>query len=313
MKPQTIIERWGGLGDVCMALAAAKALSWAGQRVGMVTAPEYQELVKACPHVSWVSSTWPENLGQADRCFDLGNCKFGLSKMHQVDAYLEETGLHDPRPGVKTIDLFIEEDMDSRIGEVFPGDGWVALHPSVGDPNRTWAADRWATLARRLQEDGFNVLTIGSASGPDGKGALQIPGVRCAFGLTPLETVALLHRCRALVSCDSGPIQLAGATRCSVVGIYSVVEPECRMPFRFPGTGIRDVAVPCYCPHAPCYQGILDPAVWNEIGAPQRAAGVHLGKIFADWCLLGENTEPFACMKGLAVQTVHAAIKGVLA
>ena len=308
MGRHIVLYRWGGLGDVCMALAAAKALVWAGHEVSLVTAPEYHNLARACPHLSGVYSQWP---GSSEDKIDLGGCRFGTSHLHQVDAYLEACGVSEARRGVKTLDLYIQDQVSAAVEQAFPGDGWVVLHPSVGDPNRTWPATHWAALARRLQEDGHRVLAIGSVPGEDGKGAVSIAGVQCAFGMTPLETVALLHRSKMLVSCDSGPIQLAGATQCSVVGLYSVVSPAVRLPFR--GTWLGDVAVPCYCPHSPCYRKILDPSVWGEVGAPQGMAGIPLGRIFAHWCLLGDNSEPFACMKGLAVQTVHAAINGVLA
>lgn len=307
-KNHIVLGRWGGLGDVCMALAAAKALVWAGNDVSIVTAPEFHELVKACPHISDVYSSWPDG---ADQSIDLGDCAYGLAEVHQVDAYLEAAGFHDDRSGVKTLDLSIPVEITQRVAEAYPGT-WIAIHPSVGDPNRTWPAEHWSALAYRLQGEGFPVLSIGSEPGPDGKGAVHIPGVRSAFGLSPLETVALLHRCKILISCDSGPIQLAGATLCHVVGIYSVVAPERRLPFRL-YSRVRDMAVPCYCPHSPCYRGIKDANTWNQHGRPQREAGVHLGQIFANWCLLGDNIPAFACMHGLSVQTVHAAIKGVLA
>jgi len=305
MCKKIILSRFGGLGDVCMAMCAAQAIAGVRWEVHLQTAPEYFALAHACPAIKSVFTDIPLELKDA-LLVNLGAAIHGLRGEHEVDSFLEEIPGEVPSHCAKKLLIDIEGDLTYR-----PTPFDVILHASVGDPNRTWHPKKWQELGDRLQEDGLTVACTGKDPDKTGKGAYRLDKMPCYFDLSHLETISLLRQCRAFVSCDSGPIQLAGATDCAIVGIYSAVAAKNRMPFRhYPA---RNIAVPCYCPHAPCYEKACVDEVWKEHAAPKLQAGQHLGKALADWCLAGEYEETFGCMSSLSVQTVHAAIVAALA
>jgi ADP-heptose:LPS heptosyltransferase len=288
------INRQGGLGDVVMALCAAHAIHFSGHEIILATDPKYHELAHACPSVREVV------IGGG---IDLNPAKYGLSVLHQVDAYLADLGFIEPDSANKFLQL------DRNISSQVPNK--IALHPGIGDVNRTWPTENWLELANRLKANGNHVVIIGSKVGSDGRGAINLLGFDSAWGVSHLELVELLDTCKVLVSTDSGPIQLAGATDCSVVGIYSVVKGRNRLPYRSTSNKGKNLEVPCKCPHHPCYQKIQYGASWAAYGEPLLAIGMPLGEVFGRWCVNCE--QPYRCMEDLTVEEVHAKINEALA
>lgn len=282
------IQRTGGLGDVCMALCAAKALTRVGYEVNFVTHPQYVELASACPHVKNVMIR-PEG-----PFVDLNPAMYGLSSTHESLAFFYQSGIIETAIGLVpndlSLDLSVPQKAIDKADELFPGQDFIALHAPGVDANRTWPFENWINLAGQLIMDGYTPIFIGEDK-----------------GLSHLETVALLRKCKALVSCDSGPIQLAGAApECSVVGLYSVVPPERRKPFgakAFIGLGAEE------CPFYPCYDHMKNDKFWQEYMQPRINAGVPLAKCFGDWCL---NEDRYSCMKNLTVDRALKAVESLL-
>jgi heptosyltransferase-2 len=84
---------------------------------------------------------------------------------------------------------------------------FAALAPGKLDPARRWPADRFAALARWLQEThGLMPIVLGDANDP------ALPGTLDLRGRTTLrQAAAVLARCRLFVGNDSGLMHLAAA------------------------------------------------------------------------------------------------------
>jgi ADP-heptose:LPS heptosyltransferase len=310
--PGFYLTRTGGLGDVLMALAAAKALKLAtGAPVRLVTAPAYRALAQACPHLDQVLTTAEEarsaledvrRSAAAGRVQNLDAAKFGSAPRHQVDAYLEAFGLSAPADA-KDIQLELPTEVLERVTVRLAGlpplgrGKRILLHPATGDPNRTWPLAHWQTLAEALLADGHQLLRVGKSQSPDGRGIhpLADPRVLQAVDLpSALDFVALCRNADLLVSTDSGPVQLAGATDLALVGIYTVVPGRNRLPFRHGAPGWRATAVEAACPSFPCYQFLNDPAIMAPFHAAIRAGTLTAPRLFAEWCV---REEPFVCLE----------------
>jgi heptosyltransferase I len=115
-----------------------------------------------------------------------------------------------------------------------PGAGWGA---------KRWPAERYAEVAQGLVERGFRVLVN---AGP-GEEALADPIARRTGGAAfPVlcsldQLIALSRRTSLAIAGDTGPLHLACALGCAVVGIYGPTDPSRNGPF---GTRFRVLRSP---------------------------------------------------------------------
>jgi ADP-heptose:LPS heptosyltransferase/SAM-dependent methyltransferase len=299
------IERRGGMGDVLMAMGAAKALKTLSDRpVILATAPGMQKLAQSCPHIDHVVEHHAALADQYPniKYVDLNAVAFGISRVHQIDAYLEAFGV-SAAPQHKNIELKPDLAAEQKVAIILnswptkaPGRARVLLHAGVGDANRSWPLERWEELAAKLIGAGHQVIVVGSTHDPlKPATVLSTAGILSAVdALDTSATVALMRRSDLFVSTDSGPVQLAAATDIAIVGLYSSVAGSCRLPFRHGQAGWRAVAVGPSCPFHPCYQQMHDSQVIAPFMAKLQAQALTVNEMFANWCLDGGS---FACMK----------------
>ncbi len=295
--------RYGGLGDVALVLAAAGAIKKTkGWRVEVMTSNPYVELAEHCPHVDWVVTPDIKPRGEY---FDLNSAVYGQRDGHQLDNYLRTLGI-EATPGDKNLELDYPHSSGGGGSKTHKR---VLLHPGITDPNRTWPKESWEELARMLLSAGYEVMCIGKSDSPDGRSAykLDTPGVkdRMDFGALNIPFVGIMLTLASsdlLVSCDSGPIQLAGATDIGIVGIYSVVRGSQRLPFRHGKLGWNATVIEPEFPYAPCYSHMRD--------FPKE----NLGKFFAEWCPHRRHASdaPYMCMKQIAPHRVFNACLDLL-
>jgi ADP-heptose:LPS heptosyltransferase len=315
------IVRSGGLGDVMMALAAASAIAeLGGPPIAFQTSPQYRALAAACPFIAEVAAT-PEESAALDARFaaggtlhsvNLDSALFGLSRIHEIDAFLRSGfGIHAPA-ALKGLRIEppqpARERLALRLASMEPpaaGRARVLLHPSNGDRNRTWPQENWQALAARLFLQGHQVISIGQGA------MFKLDGVVDMIDVfDPLEIIALMNSAELLVATDSGPIQLAGATDIGIVGIYSVVAGRNRLPYRNGELGWRAHAVSPACSFHPCYEGLLGSERYATYAAAPRTPAEN-AKYLGDWCL---NDEPYACLsQEMTVERVLEACEALLA
>ena len=94
-------------------------------------------------------------------------------------------------------------------------------------------ADLLGAAARRIAERGVPVLTVwGPDEKPDALRAVEAAGDAARLAPdTDLPTLAaLLERSRLFVGGDSGPLHMACAVGCPVVGVYGPTDPQVYAP-----------------------------------------------------------------------------------
>jgi len=105
---------------------------------------------------------------------------------------------------------------DEFLSEADGAGPFVALHPYAAHANKAWPEEHWRSLARMLIERGLRPVVIGRDPAP-----LRIEGALDLTSRTGLrQTAAVLARCRALVTGDSGPMHLARAVSTPVTALF---------------------------------------------------------------------------------------------
>ncbi|WP_170958785.1 glycosyltransferase family 9 protein [Magnetospirillum sp. 15-1] len=299
------LERHGGMGDVLMTLGAAKALKEiSGKPIYLLTVPQYKDLAESCPYLSGVF-TGDDELGILyDRYGDSGGvhranlnpAAFGIAGKHQIDAYLDYFGL-TASPEMK--DIVLETDRGEMESESilagFPavpaGKKRILLHVAKGDLNRTWDIGNWSALCDKILRQGHQVIAIGNSNDVPGRGAytLEVPGLLNAVNrLSLFGTLSLMKKSDVLISTDSGPVQLGGATDIHIIGIYSVVLGRSRLPYRKGAVAWNSTAINPECGFSPCYNWLSDADALASSGI------TDINRIFSDWCI-SENK--YNCME----------------
>ena len=134
----------------------------------------------------------------------------------------------------------------------------VALQPGATyGPAKRWPAERFATVARRLLDDGCRVAILGGPGDAEvtaavvrdaGEGVLDLSG-RTSVGVL----AAVLAAADVLVTNDTGPMHLAAAVGTPVVAIFGSTDPGWTGPR---GDGNTVIRRPVDC--SPCFRRTCD-------------------------------------------------------
>jgi len=156
---------------------------------------------------------------------------------------------------------------------------FVAMNPMAKWPTKLWEPDRFAALATRIREElGREVVFTGSLSDRPVIGRIMdmMPGpcLNLAGVISLKELACLYARCRLLVTTDTGPMHIAAAMKCPVVALFGPTAPWRTGPY---GKGHQIIRSGADC--SPCFK---------------KRCG-HM-----------------ACMKGIGVEQVFAAVKRAL-
>lgn len=294
-----------GIGDICMGLGTAHALHDAGYRVFITAQTRFHDLLRSCPYVWEVSET--------DRAGEIWTCAWNqLQNRHQVDEHTSMCGL-DPATipaDSKSIVITVPQELTDKYVAQYPTKDRIIIHPSGSvPPSRMWPKEYWQELVNRFNEVGIEVMVSGSTSLPwqEDTALFKLEGVVEAINLPLLETIALYNRCKVLVSVDSAPVQFAASTECGIVGLYSVMKPEHRLPFRHGELGWNAVGITTPCQHAGCYTKMVKDRNfgWAD-NVKDRAfeSENSMSLMIYEWCVNEE--EPTFCMKAITVDEVFS-------
>ena len=114
---------------------------------------------------------------------------------------------------------------DSRPAALItPGAGWGA---------KRWPVERYAAVAAGLIERGFHVM-VNAGPGEEPLADLiseRTAGAAAALTCSVDQLIALTRRVQLAVAGDTGPLHLACALGCQVVGIYGPTDPSRNGPF----------------------------------------------------------------------------------
>jgi ADP-heptose:LPS heptosyltransferase len=227
-----VVRRTGALGDVVLATPVVRHLRRVlGFTAAIAVQTAYPDVFLGNPHVDAIlAPTDPVPKGAIP--VDLNLAYESRPTTHIVDAYgavLEASGF-PPIPE------------DRRLQELFPPDhavldqSTVAVHAARSWPSRTLPASFWLDVTGRLRAAGVRVVHVGTDRD-------SLTGPYCNRPL--METAAILARCAAFLGSDSSLLHVAAAVGTPVVGLFTSVRPEYRMPLG--GEGVAFVATGLSC------------------------------------------------------------------
>jgi ADP-heptose:LPS heptosyltransferase len=150
----------------------------------------------------------------------------------------------------------------------------VAFHAGSRriDEFKRWPPDRFAALARRLEEREYRVLLVGTEDEARTNArihAMAPRSVDLSCRLRPRELAELLSRCAVVVGNDSGPMHMAAATGALTVTLFGPTDPVRTEPFGRRGRMVRR-ALSC----SPCF-----PALRFGCGDPQCLRGMTVTEV----------------------------------
>jgi heptosyltransferase-2 len=152
------------------------------------------------------------------------------------------------------------------------------------DALRRWPLENYVELARLLLARGCDVVLCGAPSDAWASPAFADTGVTDLTGrLSLLESLALLDSAALTITHDTGPLHLAGITRCAVLSLFGPTDPHGRQPQRANCVAIwggeEFACRPCYdgrdyapCTHNGCIREITPALAFAQADALLRAA-----------------------------------------
>jgi len=162
----------------------------------------------------------------------------------------------------------------------------IAISPGTIWNTKRWLKERFASLAKLLTDEQFDIVLIGGKE--DEALCSEIQSLsssnkvyNTAGKLSTLQSAELIRRCKLLVSNDSAPMHFAVAVGTPVVSIFGATVPE----FGFAPLGRHDVVV-------------------ETRGLQCRPCSIHGG----DECPI----KTFECMKNITEERVFRKVTEVL-
>lgn len=212
--------------------------------------------------------------------------------LHAVDNYLQTLvplGITSDRRGLELYPgpedrAHAERLLGSRNADNRPV---VALNPGASHIVNRWPLEQFSILANRLGEE-LNALVIIIGGAEDADLAEKIAGavsprpLVLSGRLTLLQLGAVLERCAALVTGDTGPMHVATAVGTRVIALFGAADPGRTGPV---GTGHiviqskRVDCVPCrsrtcaYRVHLECMRSISPQEVLEAVRSVLRGRG----------------------------------------
>ncbi len=184
---------------------------------------------------------------------------------HQADAYLDLLRPLGWDAGARDLSLPLTAAAEERVQTLLQEAGItreaavVALTPgSVYGSAKRWPAERFAEVADRLiSRYGVAVVIVGSAGERDVAAAVtataRFPLLDLTGRTTLEELVALVARCRLLVTNDTGAMHIAAALGTPVVALFGPTDPATTGPQGGSSVILRDppACAPCLLRECP--------------------------------------------------------------
>lgn len=204
--------------------------------------------------------------------------------MHMVDYHQQALGRLGIHEAVGKPEMFVPSEASQSdkdvLSQVPNGQPIVLIHPRARYDNKAWPLERFAKVADWLSEQGIRIALIGGQE--DIFLGQQILNVTTSkpenlMGQTSLSQLgAVMKRSQLLIGNDGGPMHMAAAVGCPVIGLF----------------------------------GPTDPAVWGPRGSKIKVIykGIDCEKCFYTECLRGEES----CMRQISVEEVYQAAQSLL-
>ena len=205
--------------------------------------------------------------------------------MHMVDYHQQAIAGLGINESIGEPEVYIHSDVRHQDEEEFgdisaKGQTLVLLHPSARYVFKAWPLERFAAVADWLSGQGIRVALIGSQrENLIGQQIMNLTKHKPVnlMGKTRLsQLTALMKRSHLLIGNDGGPIHIAAAVGCPVLGLF----------------------------------GPTDPAVWGPRGSKVKVIykGLDCRECFYPGCSRGEES----CMRQISVEEVSQAAQSML-
>jgi ADP-heptose:LPS heptosyltransferase len=117
---------------------------------------------------------------------------------------------------------------------------YILIHPVQTWPNRTWAAENWMEIVKRLNDDGIYVISVGKDSSETGFFNVDKPvfnfdiphGMNLMNQTSISDCYHLINNASCFITMDSGLLHLAGTTNIPIIHLGSSLNPNYRAPYR---------------------------------------------------------------------------------
>jgi ADP-heptose:LPS heptosyltransferase len=276
------ISRTGALGDVILLTPLVNyMLNQCDDKILVATAypAVFQNLSSRVETVTEIGEAY-------GRLTDFNGVYEKYPERHIVESYFDWMG-------------FLNDDLDRRHfqqilhqAENLPDDiDWnraVVVHPGRSWRNRTLPLKTWTFLISQLEIMGYQPVIVGTGRDwpiPEIKGTRDYTGQ-----LTLAEVTGVIAEARCFIGCDSAMLHAAGSTDTPIVGVFTSVRPEYRLPYRQGKLGWNCKAVQ---PDLPCLGCLaLEPV-------PATFCGCHRGD--------------FACVEDVTAFMIYRAMEELLA
>lgn len=180
---------------------------------------------------------------------------------HRVEIYLDLARAVGAEIRHPRMEMFFSDEDRRFAGSLLQSLGvsgdrpLVALSPGSSVLAKQWFPERYAHLADRLAADGIEVLLVGAPSERCTidevlRAAKSQP--RDAAGKTRIgQLAALLDRCDAVVSNDTGPLHMAVSVGTPVVAVFGPTDPRRTGPYCKQSVALWDERDCAPCGHRP--------------------------------------------------------------
>lgn len=265
-SPRILVKRAGALGDVLQTTPIVRRLRevYGGEAVINVATASPMAYANN-PHVNAVL---PSNtpVTAYDKVVDLDLVYERAPEVHVIDAYsMAAFGDCDYDRSTTLNYLPLDDEViDRRLAECGPVDMTkaVVIHMAVTWKNRTWPLELWRKLIDDLNGAGIAVIQVGAGSDfvlPTRQGLYDM-----TRRLTIPQVAALIARARCFIGNDSGLLHVAGTTKTPIVGIFTSVRGQYRVPFREGYYGAKCAIVEPDISCKGCHHRELPPVIFSD-------------------------------------------------
>lgn len=206
------------------------------------------------------------------QCVD---AKYG--SMHMIEYHGQVLASMGVSNGLGNPQVFVSVEHEARAKNVLEKNKlldspWVMIHPGARYWFKAWPTERFAALCDRLMENEFPVVFVGGPNDQTVVDAIQASAKSQPISLVGqtflLDLAAIMKHCSLFVGNDGGPMHMAAAMGCPVVGLF----------------------------------GPSDPAVWGPRGSKTKVIykGLDCRECFHPGCSRGEES----CMRQILVDEV---------
>jgi len=231
-----LIKRTGALGDVILTTPIVRRLKRENRDAEIIAQTGYPAVFKCNPHVSHVVEPGQRLYWEFGQTVDLDLSYERRPSMHIVDAYMEEAfGDRGFSIASKRQELFF------NTKPLFPlPNRYVAVHAAhAGWRNRTLPKATWIAVIEGLLKNDLCPILVGTER--DG-----IDGIATSCLVPDIHVQArLIASCACFVGSDSSLLHVAGATDTPIVGIFTSVKPDYRLPYRENCTAVVPPGLDC--------------------------------------------------------------------